>query len=87
MDADGRVTIGAGSLPGYEAPSGEGRLAILRFEILAAGQTNLDVTEALTVDADQNSTNVGGGGVVVDAGGETKVMHFGFVPMVVTRGR
>ncbi|MCB0216497.1 MAG: carboxypeptidase regulatory-like domain-containing protein [Caldilineae bacterium] len=84
LETEGRVTIGGGTLPGKPAPSGSGRLATLRFEVLAAGSSPVRVAEGITVDGEQRSSVVAGTGVTVRAE-PTGATERAFVPMVLTR--
>jgi hypothetical protein len=79
--SEGSVSLGALSLPGSDAPSGSGRLARFTFEVIGTGDARVEVTRAIAVDALDNSTTIGGGGVTISA--TARGAENSFVPLAV----
>jgi len=79
--SEGSVSLGALSLPGSDAPSGSGRLARFTFEVIGTGDARVEVTRAIAVDALDNSTTIGGGGVTISV--TARGAENSFVPLAV----
>jgi hypothetical protein len=71
--ADGAaITFGAFSLPGAPAPEGAGELATFTFEVLAAGEATIEVTDATLIDPLEQATSAGGAAATVSVPGSPR---------------